>query len=167
MTRRLRTDLRPIDRDPAQLSQARRPRRAHRLAEHLREVLPVADPEPVDRAEVRRQAPGQVPEPQVPAKPPRDLTAAVDALGRPEQPQLQQHPWRIRSLARRRIAFLEGLQFQTLDKVVDEEGRVVCIQRFAQMRRKQLTLVLFVPFEVDFTTHDRHTYQMTSLGSGS
>jgi hypothetical protein len=35
------------------------------------------------------------------------------------------------------------------------------------VRRKQITLILLVALELNLTPHDRHAYQMASLGSGS
>lgn len=127
----------------------------------------VEHPEAVDRPKVRIQSTGQIAEAQVPAQSLRNLPAAVDALDGPEQPELQQKPRRIGVLAHAGVAALEGLEIEALDQVVDEKHRVARIQRLAQMRRKQLPLVLLIALELDLTPHDRHAYQMTCLGSGS
>ena len=95
VTRCIRPDLAPVDRHPAQLPQTRSPRRPHRLAKHLREVLAVENAKSIDRPKVRREAAGQVAEAKIPAQPPGDLAAAVHARDRPEQPQLQQQPRRV------------------------------------------------------------------------
>ena len=167
VARCVRPDLAPVDRHAAQLPQARGPRRPHRLAKHLREVLAMENAEAIDRAKVRSEAAGEVPETKIPAHALRDLPAAVHPRDRPEHPKLQQHPRWIGVLTHRRIAALEDLEIETLDQVADEKHRVAWIERLAQMRWKQLPLVLLVILELDLTPHDRHLYQMTSLGSGS
>lgn len=62
---------------------------------------------------------------------------------------------------------LHRLQRQAVNEVVNEEYGVTRIQRFAQMRRKMLTLVSFVVLEVGVTNRDCDMYQIRSLGSGS
>jgi hypothetical protein len=116
---RVRPDLRPVDRQPAKLGQPKALREAHALHQHRGKVLPVPLPKPVDRPEVRPQLARQVPEPQVPEQPPRDLAPAVHPCDCPEQP-IRGGYARSPSTA----SVVRTPQIEPLDHVVHEEHRV-------------------------------------------
>ncbi len=134
VARRVGSDLRSVDRYATELRQPRGPSAPHCLPEQLGKVLSVTHTKPVQGPEVRHQAAGQVPEAQVPAQASRDLATAVHPLDRAEQPQLEQHAGRVRTLAPHLIAVFEHGQIQALHPIIDEEHRVTRIQRVAQVR---------------------------------
>src|SRR5207244_5130815 len=69
-----------VDRHQSQTAPARRPCEPPRLPQYPREVLPVPQPETVDRAEVRdRSVSCEVAKREVAPQPPRDLPPAVDS----------------------------------------------------------------------------------------
>ena len=153
--RRVRPDLRPVDRHHPEFPQPRPPREHQRLSEHLRKVLPVTHPEAVDRPEVRiGPLARQIAKAQIPVDLPRNLSTAVDALRGSVQPQLQQKTRVVRMLPHSRVARIERRQIQALDHVVDEKRRVRWIQSLTQVRRKHLPLVLLVRFEAHLFPHE-------------
>ena len=84
----------------------------------------------------------EIAETQIPAAPPRYLPAAVYALGRAVEPQLQQQPRMVRVLPQRRVPRLERAQLQLLDRLVDEEDGITALEGVIHKRRQQLPLPL-------------------------
>src|SRR5213076_3392191 len=81
VSRRVGPDLGAVDRRQSQTAPARRPCEPPRLPQHPREVLPVPQPETVDRAEVRdRSVSCEVAKREVAPQPPRDLPFPVRLL---------------------------------------------------------------------------------------